>query len=322
MNKKFILLAIIAAAVAAFFYFDLGSYFSLEYLKSQQANFTQAYNDDPFLIIGIFATIYIVSTALSLPGASILTLLAGALFGVVAGTIVVSFASTIGATLAFLSSRFLLRDWVQGKFGDRLKGINQGLEKDGAFYLFTLRLIPAVPFFAVNLLMGLTKIKVLTYFFVSQLGMLAGTFVYVNAGTELAQIESLGDVASPGLLLSFVALAIFPWIAKFLLGLLTGFLKRRKAYKGYSKPKKFDRNLIAIGGGAGGLVSSYIAAAVKAQVTLVEAHEMGGDCLNTGCVPSKALIKSAKVANFVAHSDKKLLYWQRALHPLFRRFPA
>ena len=240
------------------------------------------------------------STALSLPGASLLTILAGALFGVLAGTIIVSFASTIGATLAFLSSRFLLRDWVQGKFGARMKGINAGLEKDGAFYLFTLRLIPAVPFFAVNLLMGLTKIKTLTYFFVSQLGMLAGTFVYVNAGTELAQINSVGDIASPGLLLSFVALAIFPWIAKFLIGII----KRNKVYKGYNKPKKFDRNLIAIGGGAAGLVSSYIAAAVKAKVTLVEAHEMGGDCLNTGCVPSKALIKSAKVANFINRSDK------------------
>ncbi len=300
MTKKLILLALIAAAVAAFFYYDLGTYLSLDYLKSQQQSFIEAYNADPILIIGIFAAIYIVSTALSLPGASILTLLAGALFGVVTGTIVVSFASTIGATLAFLSSRFLLRDWVQGKFGDRLKGINDSLEKDGAFYLFTLRLIPAVPFFAVNLLMGLTKIKTLTYFFVSQLGMLAGTFVYVNAGKELAQIESLGDVASPGLLLSFLALALFPWIAKFFLGIL----KRNKAYKGYKKPKKFDRNLIAIGGGAGGLVSSYIAAAVKANVTLVEANEMGGDCLNTGCVPSKALIKSAKVANFVNHSDK------------------
>lgn len=300
MTKKIILLAIIAAAVAAFFYFDLGSYLSLDYFKSQQESFAAAYNENPLLIIALFAAIYIISTALSLPGASLLTILAGALFGVFTGTIVVSFASTIGATLAFLSSRFLLQDWVQSKFGNRMKSINEGLEKDGAFYLFTLRLIPAVPFFAVNLLMGLTKIRILTYFIVSQLGMLAGTFVYVNAGTELAQIESASDIASPGLILSFVALAIFPWIAKFFINIV----KRNKAYKGYTKPKKFDRNLIAIGGGAGGLVSSYIAAAVKAKVTLVEAHEMGGDCLNTGCVPSKALIKSAKVANFVNNSDK------------------
>lgn len=300
MTKKLILLALIAAAVAAFFYYDLGSYLSLEYMKSQQESFKAAYSDNPALFIGGFALAYIIATALSFPGAAFLTILAGALFDVVVGTIVVSFASTIGATLAFLSSRFLLQDWVQNKFGDRLKGINQGLEKDGAFYLFTLRLVPAVPFFAVNLLMGLTKIKTLTYFFVSQLGMLAGTFVYVNAGTELSKIETTAGILTPNLILSFVALAIFPWIAKFFLGIL----KRNKAYKGYKKPKKFDRNLISIGGGAGGLVSSYIAAAVKAKVTLVEAHEMGGDCLNTGCVPSKALIKSAKVANFVNQSDK------------------
>ncbi len=300
MTKKLILLALIVAAIAAFFYYDLGSYLSLEYMKSQQESFKASYADNPALFIGGFALAYIIATALSFPGAAFLTILAGALFDVVIGTIVVSFSSTIGATLAFLSSRFLLRDWVQDKFGNRLKGINQGLEKDGAFYLFTLRLVPAVPFFAVNLLMGLTKIRTLTYFFVSQLGMLAGTIVYVNAGTELSKIESTAGILTPNLILSFVVLAIFPWIAKFFLGIL----KRNKAYKGYKKPKKFDRNLIAIGGGAAGLVSSYIAAAVKAKVTLVEAHEMGGDCLNTGCVPSKALIKSAKVANFINRSDK------------------
>ncbi len=300
MSKKFILLTLIIAAVAAFFYYDLGSYLSLEYMKSQQESFQAAYADRPALFIGGFALAYIIATALSFPGAAFLTILAGALFDVIVGTILVSFASTIGATLAFLSSRFLLRDWVQDKFGDRLKGINQGLEKDGAFYLFTLRLVPAVPFFAVNLVMGLTKINTLTYFFISQLGMLAGTIVYVNAGTELSKIESTAAILTPNLILSFVILAIFPWIAKFFLSIL----KRNKAYKGYKKPKKFDRNLIAIGGGAGGLVSSYIAAAVKANVTLVEANEMGGDCLNTGCVPSKALIKSAKIANFVNHSDK------------------
>lgn len=304
MTKKIILLAIIAAAVAAFLYFDLGTYLSLDYIKSQQESFAQSYNENQLLFIGIFAAVYIIATALSIPGAAILTLLAGALFGVAIGTIVVSFASTIGATLAFLSARFLLQDWVQSKFGERMKTINKGLEKDGAFYLFTLRLIPAVPFFAVNLLMGLTKIKTITYFIVSQLGMLAGTFVYVNAGTELSKIESTSDILTPTLIASFVALAIFPWIAKFFLGHISGFIKRRKAYAGYTKPKNFDRNLIAIGAGAGGLVSSYIAAAVKAKVSLVEAHEMGGDCLNTGCVPSKALIKSAKVAKFVNQSDK------------------
>jgi pyruvate/2-oxoglutarate dehydrogenase complex dihydrolipoamide dehydrogenase (E3) component/membrane protein DedA with SNARE-associated domain len=229
-----------------------------------------------------------------------MTLAAGALFGVVTGTILVSFASTLGATLAFLSSRYVLRDTIEARFGERLKAINAGMERDGAFYLFSLRMIPAFPFFVVNLVMGLTRIRTLTYVWVSQIGMLLGTVVYVNAGTQLARIESLSGIASPGVLGSFVLLGVAPWLAK----LVIGVIKRRKVYAGYKRPSKFDRNLVVIGAGSAGLVSALIAATVKAKVTLVEANEMGGDCLNTGCVPSKALIKSAKVAAMMRGADK------------------
>jgi len=247
----------------------------------------------------VFFAVYVAVTALSLPGAVIMTLAAGAGFGVVLGTVVVSFASTLGATLAMLAARYLLRDSIQARFGKRLDGINKGMEKEGAFYLFTLRLIPAVPFFALNLLMGLTRIRTWTYFWVSQLGMLAGTVVYVNAGTQIARIDSLQSIASPALIGSFVLLGILPLIVNKVLQ----FFKRRKVYARWNhlRPARFDRNLVVIGAGAGGLVSAYIAAVVKAKVTLVEAHKMGGDCLNYGCVPSKALIRSGKLAQQMKH---------------------
>ncbi|MFC4291328.1 FAD-dependent oxidoreductase [Sphingorhabdus arenilitoris] len=300
MIKKLGLVVILASAIVAFFYFGLSEYLSLDYFKARQADFDAGYAANPWLFIGGFFLIYVATTALSLPGAAILTLVAGALFGLVTGTIIVSFASTIGASLAFLSSRFVLRDWVQAKFGDRLKGLNEGLARDGAFYLFTIRMIPVVPFFVVNLAMGLTKIRLSTYYWVSQLGMLAGTIVYVNAGTQIANIESASGLFTPAVIGSFAALAIFPWITKAIIAAI----KRRRAYKGWTKPKKFDRNLIVLGAGSAGLVSSYIAATVKAKVTLIEANEMGGDCLNTGCVPSKALIKSAKIASHIEHADR------------------
>ena len=258
------------------------------------------YKDNPALVIGIFFAIYVIATAASFPGAAFLTLAAGALFGFYTGTIVVSFASTLGATLAFLASRFVLRDSIESKFGDKLKGINEGLERDGAFYLFTLRMVPAVPFFVINLVMGLTRIKTWTYAWVSQIGMLLGTAIYVNAGTQLANLEDLSGIVSPALLASIVLLGIAPLIAKFIINAI----QRRKVYKGFTKPKKFDRNMVVIGAGSAGLVSSLIASTVKAKVTLVEAHKMGGDCLNFGCVPSKALIKSAKVANKMRNADK------------------
>ncbi len=297
--KKILVAAGLVLLAVLFYRFGLSEYLSLDTLKSRQAEFAEFYAANPVLVIGAFFLVYVATTALSLPGAAILTLAGGALFGLVTGTIIVSFASSIGATLAFLGSRFLLRDWVQAKFGDRLRAINEGVEKDGAFYLFSLRLIPAIPFFVINLAMGLTAIKARTFYWVSQIGMLLGTIVYVNAGTQLGRISSLKDIASPGLIGSFVALAFMPWIARWLMGIL----KRRRVYKGWNKPKKFDRNMVVIGAGAAGLVSSLIASTVKAKVTLVEAHKMGGDCLNYGCVPSKALIKSAKVAQMIREAD-------------------
>ena len=298
--KKIVIIAALAAFVASYFIFDLGSYLTLDGIKQVVDDAQGFYRDNPVLVLGVFFLIYVAVTAASLPGAAIMTLAAGALFGVVTGTILVSFASTLGATLAFLSARYVLRDTMEARFGERLKGINQGLERDGAFYLFTLRMIPAIPFFVINIVFGLTRIKTWTFAWVSQVGMFLGTIAYVNAGTQLAQIESTSGLLSPVLIGSFVVLALVPWIAKGIIGII----KRRKVYAGFSKPKSFDRNLVVIGAGSAGLVSAYIAAQVKARVTLVEANQMGGDCLNTGCVPSKALIKSAKVAQTMRHADR------------------
>lgn len=304
MFKKITLLLVIVAAVAAFFAFGLHNLLTLEGLKSGLEQFEVWRNNNPWLVSGVFFVFYIAVTALSLPGAAIMTLAAGALFGLLWGTLIVSFASSIGATLAFLVARYLLRDSVQQRFGDRLAAINAGIDKEGAFYLFTLRLVPIFPFFLINLLMGLTSFRVITFYWVSQLGMLAGTLVYVNAGTQLAQLENLAGILSPGLLISFVLLGVFPLLAK----KVVDFIKRRKVYSRWQRPGSYDRNLIVIGAGAGGLVSSYIAAAVKAKVTLIENHKMGGDCLNYGCVPSKALIKSAKLAHQIRHADHYGLY--------------
>lgn len=301
MKNKLLILAGVAALIGLFFAFGLQDILTLEGLKSRMDDFRAIQTESPVLVALSFFFIYIFVAALSLPGAAILTLAAGALFGLFTGLILVSFASSIGATLAFLASRYILRESVEKKFADRLGPINQGIEKEGAFYLFTLRLVPVFPFFLINLLMGLTKIKTLTFYWVSQLGMLAGTVVYVNAGTQLAQIDSLKGILSFNLLISFVLLGVFPLVAKNILNKI----KARRVYAKWAdqKPKSFDRNMIVIGAGAGGLVSSYIAATVKAKVTLVEAGKMGGDCLNYGCVPSKAIIKSAKVAHTMRHAE-------------------
>ncbi|MET4162182.1 pyruvate/2-oxoglutarate dehydrogenase complex dihydrolipoamide dehydrogenase (E3) component/uncharacterized membrane protein YdjX (TVP38/TMEM64 family) [Marinobacterium sp. MBR-111] len=308
--KKLLILAILAAVAGAFFMLDLHHWLTLEGLKSGLGQFEQWRSQFPLITAGAFFTLYVVVTALSLPGAAVMTVAAGALFGLLQGTVLVSFASTIGATLAFLVSRYLLRDSVQQRFGSRLAAINRGIERDGAFYLFTLRLVPAFPFFLINLLMGLTPIKAWTFYWVSQIGMLAGTLVYVNAGTQIAQLESLSGILSPDLLISFALLGLFPLLAK----KVTGLIQRRRVYARWKKPARFDRNLIVIGAGAGGLVSSYIAAAVNAKVTLIEAHKMGGDCLNYGCVPSKALIKSARVAHQMKHAER---YGLEATNPSF-----
>ncbi|MBI0426247.1 FAD-dependent oxidoreductase [Psychrobacter sp. NG27] len=299
MIKRIFLILLILILAASFFYFDLNQLLTLDGLKGSMAQFNEYKAQSPLLIIGGFFLLYVVVTALSLPGAAILTLAAGALFGLVQGLLVASFASSIGATIAFLASRYLLRDTIKQRFPERLSAIDAGVEKEGGFYLFTLRLVPIFPFFLINLLMGVTSIKTWTYYWVSQIGMLAGTFVFVNAGTQLAQIDSLSGILSFNLIVSFALLGFFPLIAK---GVLNMF-KKRRVYKNHTKPKKFDRNMIVIGAGAGGLVTSYIAAAVKAKVTLIEAGEMGGDCLNYGCVPSKAIIKSAKIADQIRHGE-------------------
>ncbi len=293
MSKgRWLLIVLISALVAAYFVFDLGQYFSLGYLKSRQAAIDAYYGSNPLQTVAVFFLVYVAVTGLSLPGATIMTLAAGAIFGLLWGTIIVSFASSIGATLSFVASRFVLKDSVQAKFGDKLKAINAGIEKDGAFYLFTLRLVPAFPFFVINLVMGLTPMRLPTFYWISQLGMLAGTIVYVNAGTEIARIDRLSGILSPSLLASFTLLGLFPLIAKKLL----------------MRPRRFDRNVIVIGAGSAGLVSAYIAAAVKAKVTLIEMHRMGGDCLYTGCVPSKALIRSAK---FLSHVKRAAEFGMR-----------
>jgi pyruvate/2-oxoglutarate dehydrogenase complex dihydrolipoamide dehydrogenase (E3) component/uncharacterized membrane protein YdjX (TVP38/TMEM64 family) len=255
--------------------------------------------EHPLLAAFAAFSVYVAVTALSLPLASLMTLAIGALFGLFWGTVIVSFASTLGATLAFLTARFLLRDAVTARLGTRAKALAEGFARDGAFYLFSLRLIPAVPFFAINLGMGLTTIPLRSFYLVSQIGMLAGTLVYVNAGTQLARLDSLSGILSPELVLSFTLLGLFPWIARMFLNRF----KSRKVYARWQKPVRFDRNLIVIGAGAAGLVSAYIGAAVKARVTLIEGHRMGGDCLNYGCVPSKALIRSAKLAAQIRHAD-------------------
>lgn len=290
-KSKLPVVAVIAIMVIAFFAFDVGRYLNLDFFKAQHDGFVGYYQSHPLAAALGFFVAYVAVTGLSLPGAAIMTLAGGAIFGLLWGTLIVSFASSIGATLAFLVSRFVLRDWVQQRFGRQLRPINEGFDKEGGFYLFTLRLVPAFPFFVINLLMGLTPIRAWTFYWVSQAGMLAGTMVYVNAGTQLARIDSLRGILSPGLIVSMSLLGVFPLVAKKLVDVFNA----KRVYARWRKPDRFDRNLVVIGAGSAGLVTSYIAAAVKARVTLVEKHRMGGDCLNTGCVPSKALIKTARV---------------------------
>jgi len=294
--KKIALLLVIALIVGSYLFFDGQKYLSLDF-------FQNLYKQEPLLTAAVYFVVYVIATSLSFPGAALLTIIGGMIFELWVGLLLVSFASSLGATLAFLVSRFLLRDWVQSKFANYLGAVNKGIEKDGAFYLFSLRLIPVVPFLVINLVMGITPMKAVVFYLVSQVGMLAGTAVYVNAGAELGAVEefSTAGILSLPLLLSFALLAIFPFIARAIVGIV----QRRKVYKNYPKPSFFDTNMVVIGAGSAGLVSSYIAAAVKAKVTLVEKHKMGGDCLNTGCVPSKALIKAARTVNDI-HKAKDL----------------
>mgnify|MGYP001080641151 CR=1 FL=1 len=295
----FVLVALVAI-VWVYRTYDLGSLLTLDQLKQSRDQLLGLFDEQPALTLGIYFAVYVVATAASFPGAVILTLAAGAIFGFWVGLLVVSFASGLGALLAFLVARYLLHDTVQNRFARTLAPINEGVKRDGVFYLLTLRLVPVFPFWLVNLVMGLTPMTAWRYYITSQIGMLPGTAVFVLAGTQLASINTVGDVLSPGLLISLILLGVFPIIAK----LVVNWVKRKKIYARWPKPNAFDRNLIVIGGGAGGLVTAYIAAAVKAKVTLIEGHKMGGDCLNYGCVPSKALIRSAKLSKQLKHAEQ------------------
>lgn len=299
-RKKFIVIVVVAALVVAFFAFDLGRYLDLGYLRAQRDHLHALFVADPLPTAAVFFAIYVVVTALSLPGAAVLTLVAGAIFGLVWGTVIVSFASTLGATCAFLIARFVARDAVRRRFARTFEALDEGVRRDGAFYLFTLRLVPVFPFFVINLALGLTAMRPLVFALVSQAGMLAGTVVYVNAGTQLGELESLAGILSPELLLSFALLGIFPLIAK----KAVDALRARRVYRGYRRPRRFDRDVVVIGAGSAGLVSALIGATVRARVTLIERDEMGGDCLNTGCVPSKSLIRSAKFLSHVARAKE------------------
>lgn len=287
---KLALLIVLLALLAAFWWLDIGHYLSLDYLKASQAAFRAFFGRHPWLTSLLYVALYVAVTGLSLPGAAVLTLAGGALFGLVEGTLLVSFASSIGALLAFLLARYLFRDSVRQRFSAKLAVVEQGFEREGPFYLFALRLVPLFPFFLINLVVGLLPIRAWTFYWVSQLGMLAGTLAYVNAGTQLATLSSMHGILSPGVLLSFAALGVLPLLARKALSWFRG----QRVYRKWNKPRRFDCNLIVVGGGAAGLVSAYIGAATKAKVTLIEGHKMGGDCLNYGCVPSKALIRSAK----------------------------
>src|SRR5438552_3676201 len=297
--KPIVIGALLALGAIAWLVLDPGRFLTLDRLHEDQQWLIQRKDANPILFGASFFAVYVLVAGASLPGAAIMTLAAGALFGLLWGVVLVSFASAIGATIAFVMARYVLRDFVRRHFEKQSSAVDAGMRKDGAFYLLALRLVPIFPFFLVNLAMGLTAIRVTTFYWVSQLGMLPGTIVYVNAGTQLGEIRTLSDVASPALLGSFALLGIFPLLAKFALDRI----KARKVYRRWDKPRCFDRNLVVIGGGAAGLVAAYVAAVAKAKVTLVENSLMGGDCLNVGCVPSKSLIRAAKLVHQARHAS-------------------
>ncbi len=300
MKKIAVLLAVVML-IAGFFLFDLHQYLDFSYVKLRQALITDYFHTYPVKTVLIFFLAYFAVAGLSLPGAGVLSVLAGAIFGLPVGAVTVLLAATAGATVAFWLSRYIFHDFVQNRFGNKLRAVNTGIERDGAFYLFTLRLIPIFPFFVINLVMGLTPMRTAVFSSVSLLGMLPGSIIFVNVGTQLADLESLGGILTLDLVVAFGLLAIFPWVARKVLALF----RARRAYAGFRRPRKYNRNLIVIGAGSGGLIAAYIAAMVKARVTLIEKGKMGGDCLNTGCVPSKALIRSAK---FISQAKRAVQY--------------
>ena len=300
LKTKIFVVVVIVIAIGLYFGLGLDQILTLQYAQSRLADI-QTFKEANFALTAfIYFAFYVVATGLSIPGAIIITLVGGAIFGLAWGTILVSFASSIGATLAFLASRLILRDWVQARFGDYLAPINRGIERDGSFYLFSIRMVPLFPFFVVNLLMGLTSIRVVSYYWASQLGMLLSTVVYVNAGSELSQISSLSGLVSPSVIFSLVLLGVVPLFGRW----ITTIVQRNKVLGGFAKPKQFDANVVVIGAGSGGLVASLIVAGAKAKVVLIEKHKMGGDCLNTGCVPSKSLIRSGRIMSYIKRAKE------------------
>jgi dihydrolipoamide dehydrogenase len=299
MNKRITLFLLIVIAVIAFYGGGGKEYLSFSFIQIKLSQIQGSFESDPLKFSFGFFVVYVLITALSFPGAAVLTLLAGAIFGPWVGVLIVSFASTFGSICAFLVSRFLLRDLIKTRFRRQFSTIDKNIEKDGAIYLATLRLVPIFPFFVVNLVMGLTAIKPWTFVWISQLGMLPGTAVYIYAGRELSQLTSLQGIMSPEVISVFFLLGTLPLLGKFIVRQV----KRNQLYHGHHKPNHFDYNLVTIGAGSAGLVTSYIAAAVKSKVALIEKHKMGGDCLNTGCVPSKALIKSSKIIHLQKRSQ-------------------
>lgn len=293
MRARALIVILLLLLVGAYVLFDGHQWLNLSVLKQQQSHWVAQFQTRPLQIALAFGLVYVLVTAASLPGAALLSLAGGAILGLGPGLLVISFASSVGATLAFLISRTLLRTWLEQRFATAFQRINAGVLRDGAFYLLSLRLVPLFPFFMINVLMGLTRMRTWTFYWVSQLGMLPATAVYVNAGTQLGHIEQLSDVATPALILSLTLLGLLPLLSRFVLYRL----QRHRALASWPRPKHFDYNVVVIGAGAGGLVSAYITSAAKAKVALIEQHQMGGDCLNTGCVPSKALLRTAKVAH-------------------------
>lgn len=299
-TRQVVVLVAVAAAVGAFFLFDLQAYLSFDYFQAQRAIIVDAYHERPLTVAMAFFAIYVLVTGLSLPFAAVMTIVGGAIFGLPVGVLIISFASSIGATLAFLVARTLLRDWVQQRFAPQLRLINEGIRRDGSFYLFGIRMVPLFPFVIVNLAMALTPMRTLHFYVSSQLGMLAGTVAYVFAGTQVAQLRRAADLVSPGLLAAFAVLGLLPLAAR---RVVAG-VQRQQRLRRHRRPRRFDNNLVVIGAGAAGLIAAFIAATLRAKVTLVERAKMGGDCLNTGCVPSKTLLRSANVANTVREAGR------------------
>ncbi|KEF43334.1 MAG: pyridine nucleotide-disulfide oxidoreductase [Cyanobium sp. CACIAM 14] len=298
--RRLLAIVLVLAAVALFFGLGWQRQLDLAALQASRERLLAWREASPLAAGSAFVLLYVLVAGFSLPGATVLTLAGGAVFGLLWGSVLVSLGSTAGATAACLLARTLLREPVRRRFGQRLAPIEDGFRRDGAAYLLSLRLVPVVPFFLVNLLMGLTPMPLLSFALVSQLGMLPATIVYVNAGTQLGRLTGLSGILSPALLGSFALLAALPWIGRLLLQRL----RLWRLYRRWPRPRRFDRNLIVIGAGAAGLVTAYIAATVRAKVTLIERERMGGDCLNTGCVPSKALISTARLAHRLRHADR------------------